>query len=393
MFSYIYRHRACVVALALMVSAIVMTDALAQSPMLADNATPAVRAETLFLQATRQSPGLHASLRMQNALQQLFAAYEAGDFAQARQLAERLIDAEQANSYDRAVAHQVAAQAAWKSNDRPMAQYHLQRVLDIDALSNDDHFPVLLLLAQLQVQDGQYEAGLANLERYAAESGSFTPEEQIIKGQALYRMGRAAEASEVIHAAITAVDEPKTSWQQLLMAAYIDANELEKALTVAAELARLHPDDKLIHTTAASLYAQTGDTAQAAQLLDSLRARGQLTDERDYRQLYTLHANIQGHEAQVIEIINEGLENGLLQADYSVWLALAQSYYYSGQIPQAIDAWQQAAPLADNGETWLNLARILHAEKRIDEAKQAARHALSKGIANADDAQRIINLR
>ena len=63
------------------------------------------------------------------------------------------------------------------------------------------------------------------------------------------------------------------------------------------------------------------------------------------------------------------------------------------QIPQAIEAWQKAAPLSKDGETYLNLAKVLHSEDRIPEAKEAARQALAKGVKRADDAKKIINLK
>ena len=87
------------------------------------------------------------------------------------------------------------------------------------------------------------------------------------------------------------------------------------------------------------------------------------------------------------------MQKGILKPDYQVYLALAQSYYYSDQVPQAIEAWQKAAPLSKDGETYLNLARVLHAEGRVPEAKQAAQQALAKGVKNQADAKKIINLK
>ena len=53
----------------------------------------------------------------------------------------------------------------------------------------------------------------------------------------------------------------------------------------------------------------------------------------------------------------------------------------------------EAAPLSKDGETYLNLARVLHSEGRIPEAKQAARDAKAKGVKNPADADKIINLK
>src|SRR5690606_29476715 len=116
-------------------------------------------------------------------------------------------------------------------------------------------------------------------------------------------------------------------------------------------------------------------------------------DEKEYKQLYSIYANTDNHEKDVIAVINEGLQKGILKPDYQVYLALAQSYYYTDQVPQAIANWQKAAPLSKDGETCLNLAKVLHSEGRIPEAKEAARKALDKGVKKPDEAKKIINLK
>src|SRR5690606_33384170 len=128
-------------------------------------------------------------------------------------------------------------------------------------------------------------------------------------------------------------------------------------------------------------------------VMEKLRAAGQLTEEREYRQLYITYANLEGREKDVIAVINEGMEKGVLKPDYQTHLALAQSYYYSEQIPQAIEHWQKAAPLSKDGETYLNLARVLWQEGKQAEAKAAAQQALAKGVRKPEDARKIINLK
>jgi len=395
MFSRSYRPSAALIVLALALSSAVIADVLAQDQGNAsarNDETPAT--EEAFPQATRQSPALRASIRMQRRFQRLFDFYEKDDFAQVGTLAQEIIEAEHASAYDKAAAHQLAAQVAWRNNDAPLAAQHLQQVLELDALNNTQHFQAMRMLAQLQLQDEQYETGLANLERYLAESGSHTAEDWIIKGHALYQMRRYDQAIEALQAAMAATDNPLSQqWQPLLLSAYMEAQRTDEAIKLAEQLAAAQPDDKQAHINLATVYIQANQLPRAAEVLEQLRRDGQLEQEQEYRQLYSIYAQIEGREAQVIAVINEGLQKGILQADYPVYLALAQSYYYSGQIPQAISAWQQAAPLSEDGETWLNLARVLHAENRISEAKQAAQHALAKGVRDPNDANGIINLK
>ena len=45
--------------------------------------------------------------------------------------------------------------------------------------------------------------------------------------------------------------------------------------------------------------------------------------------------------------------------------------------------------MAPDGETYLNLAKVLGKKGRIAEAKQAAQQALDKGVKNPDDAKKL----
>ncbi len=251
----------------------------------------------------------------------------------------------------------------------------------------------MLMLAQLQLQDDQTAEGLASLDKFLAESKSTRPEDLILKGQALYQAQRYQEAIPVLKQAIAASPEPKDSWNQLLMASYAEAGQTGEAVKAAEALAAKSPNDKKAQLNLASMYMQADQMDKAAAVMDKLRAAGQLTDEKEYKQLYSIYANTEGHEKDVIAVINEGMQKGILKPDYQTYLALAQSYYYTDQLPQAIENWQKAAPLSKDGETYLNLAKVLHSEGRVAEAKQAAQQALAKGVKKPEDAKKIINLK
>ena len=127
-------------------------------------------------------------------------------------------------------------------------------------------------------------------------------------------------------------------------------------------------------------------------MLEKIRTSGQLETADEYRQLYATYLNMDGQESQAIAVIEEGLAKGILQPNYEAYVALAQSYYFSKQDAKAIEAYQKAAPLDEDGETYLNLARVLWQADRIAEAKQAAQQALDKGLDTPEDARKILAL-
>ncbi len=355
-----------------------------------DNSTE--KAEARYPDATRQEPTDKGARKLQARLQKMFEAYTKDDFAAARAQADGILASDLATPYDKAVSAQIASQAAYHTDDMPAALVFIQQALDANALDNNNHYQLMYMLASLQLQEEQYAEGLATLERFLSETKSKDPEVLALKGQALYQAESFAEAIPALKQAIAASPEPKDSWQQLLMAAYSEVGQSDEALAIAEAIAARAPGDKRAQMNLAGVYLQTDRFDQAAAVLEKLRASGQFTEEREYRQLYATYANMDGKEKEVISVINDGIAQGVLKPDHQTYLALAQSYYYSDQIPPAIEAWQKAAPMAPDGETYLNLAKVLWQEDRVPEAKQAARAALEKGLRKPDEAKKIVAL-
>ena len=390
-------HKAVLsVLIATALTGAVVTDAFAQSSRSSERGNRGgkqAKAEVLFPNATREEPKEKASSKMSSKLQKLIDNYNDQKFPETLQIAGEILGNSASNNYDKSLAAQLASQAAYQTDDTAGAIRYLKQALELNGLDNNGHFQAMLMLGQLQLQEDQTAEGLVTLDKYFAESKSTKPEELIAKGQALYQLERYQEAIPVLQQAIAASPEPKDNWNQLLMAALSEAGQTGEALKTAEALAAKNPNDKKAQLNLANMYMQADQMPKAAAVMDKLRSSGQLTEEREYKQLYSIYANTENKEKDVIAVINEGMQKGILKPDYQVYLALAQSYYYSDQVPQAIDAWQKAAPLSKDGETYLNLARVLHAEGRVPEAKQAAQQALAKGVKNQADAKKIINLK
>jgi len=342
--------------------------------------------------ASRKEPGIKASSKAGPKLQKMMKLYDDDKAAEARALADEIINNSAFNAYDHAFAAQIAAQIAYEGDDTVSAIAYLDKALGFDALDNNSHYNVMLMKAQLQLQEDKYQEGLATIDRFLSETKSQNPEHLVVKGNALYRLEKYPEAAAVLKQAIDASPEPRADWQQLLMAAYAESGQGDQAIAMAEKVAAKSPNDKRAQMNLAAVYLQADKYDKAAVVMEKLRAAGQLTEDRDYRQLFATYLNMDGREKEAAAVIKEGLDKGILKPDHQVYLALAQSYYFSDQPGPAIDAYKKAAPLDDDGETYLNLARLLWQEERVPEAKEAAKQAIAKGLNKPDDAKKILAL-
>lgn len=358
----------------------------------ASNPKGSAAAEERYPDATRAAPPAKASPKLSRRLKVMMDHYDKNEGAEARIVADEVIANDKANSYETSFAAQIAAQIAYDADDAATAMRYLEQALQFDGLDNNAHFDSMLMLAQLQLQEEHYPDSLATFDRYLSESKTQKPEHLVLKGNALYRMERFSEAAAVLEQAISATPEPRADWLQLLMGAYSETGQGDKAAQLAQQLASKNPGDKSAQMNLAAIYLQGNMLDKAADVLEGLRSAGQLTEAQDYQQLYSTYLNLDGKEKQAAEVISEGLEKGVLNPDFSVYQALAQAYYFSDQINPAIDAYNKAAPLDSDGETYLNLARVLWQEDRIAEAKEAAKQAIAKGVKQPKDAQTIVAL-
>ncbi|HZX77528.1 tetratricopeptide repeat protein [Lysobacter sp.] len=344
-----------------------------------------------YPEATRKAEA-KASSKASPKLQKMVDLYDDDKAQEAIAAANEIIANPAFNAYDHAFAAQIAAQASYDNDDAAAAKKYLQQAIDFDGLDNNSHFGAMYMLAQLQLQDDQYAESLKTLDRFFAETKSTKPEQLVVKGNALYRLERYPEAATVLKQAIDASPDPKPEWQQLLMATYAESGNAAEATRMAEAVAAKNPNDKRAQMNLAAVYQQADMLDKSAAVLEKLRAAGQLTDDREYRQLYATYLNMDGREKDAIGVINEGLQKGILKPDYQAYVALAQANYFADQFGPAIDAYKKAAPLAPDGETYLNLARVLWQEDRIPEAKEAAKQAVAKGVKKPEDAKKILAL-
>lgn len=347
------------------------------------------QAPSKYPQASRQEPEERATAKFSPQLKVIFDAYERKDFPVVVAGADQIIADSEANAYEHAVAARLAG-VTQLNTDNAKALTYFQKAIEFNGLTNNEHYEAMLLVAQIQQQAKQYEQSQATLDRFMSETKTQEPEQLALKGNNLYRLKRLPEAATALEQAIKASPEAPAQWKQLLMGIYSDMGRTEEAAKMAESATTGQPNDKQGQLNLASTYMQSGQDDKAAEVLEKLRTSGELTEAQDYKNLYAIYSNAGGKEAQVITVIRDGLDKGILKQEFHTYNALAQAYWFSDKPNDAIEAYKVAAPLAPDGETYLNLARALKNADRQVEAREAARQALAKGVKKPEDANRII---
>ena len=311
----------------------------------------------MYPNATRQSPEAKASPKTIKSLQAMQELYEKDDWAGVISKADELGGMASANAYDKAFAYSMAGNAAANMNDQAKAATYFGKAVDANGLENDGHYAAMYNLAIIQYGEEKYADALATIDRFLAETKSGKAD------QLAFRAGVLA-----------------------------GLNRNDEAAAIYKDLINKNPTDKrlLMNGVAALQGAEKFDDAN--KLLEQAYQRGMLTEPRELRALYIGYMNAQRWtEAQ--KVVDDGVAKGILQPgpelarDYQI---LAQTAYANDNMPLAIAMYKRAAPMAADGEAYLNLAKVLDMDGKKAEAKAAAKSALDKGIKKPEDAKRIL---
>ena len=321
-------------------------------------AEAAESAPAAYPNATRVSPEAKASGKMRKHLQALQALFEKQDMAGVIAKAEELVAMPDANAYEKSYAYSLAGNAAADLDDQAKAASYFQSALDSNGLENDGHFSTMYNIAVIHYGEEQNEQALATLDRFLAETKSDKPEHQSFRGGILANMGRNEEAAAVYTA-----------------------------------LSASNPADKRLLMNAVATLQNADKFEQATALLEDAYKRGMLTENQEVRALYIGYMNLsRWDDAQ--KVIDDGVAKGVLQPgpdlarDYQV---LAQNAYEEDRIALAIQLYEKAAPIAADGEAYLNLAKVLEYSGKKAEAKAAATKALAKGLKKPSDAESLLS--
>lgn len=311
----------------------------------------------LYPNATRTSPEAKSSGKMIKNLQSLQELYEKQDMAGVVAKAEEIAAMPAANAYDKSFAYSMAGNAAADLDDQAKAADYFRKAVDANGLDNDSHFTTMYNQAVILFGLEKYAEALATIDRFLAESKSEKPEHQAFRAGVLANLGRNDEAAAIYK-----------------------------------DLIARNPGDKRILMNAVAALQNAEKFDQANALLEDAYKRGMLTESRELRALYIGYMNAsRWDDAQ--KVIEAGVAKGVLQAgpdlarDYQV---LAQNAYSEDKLPLAIDLYGKAAPMAADGEAYLNLAKVLDYAGKKAEAKAAAQKALDKGVKKPEDAKKIL---
>lgn len=328
--------------------------------------------------ATRQEPKLEMSSGDQRQLNKAADLVNDNKAAEAEPLIQKVLEDDRASKYAQSFAHELLGQVYYEQDKSANAIAEYQKAIQIDGLPNNQHFQVLFMVAQLQLQDEKYQDSLATLEQWEKLTGSQTAEEQALKANAYYRLDKYQEAADTMKKALSMTDKPQPSWQQILMGSYFELNQYDQAADIVkAELAKDPNNMKLINNLA-TIYVQGNKDQQALEVLGQAKAKGLITTSDDYVQLAKLYS-VANQPKSAAETMKEGFAKGIIKPGYDTYKLEGDVCTQAEQDDCAIEGYSKAAPLAKDGNIDYQLGYVYYYADKPKDAVDALTRAITKG--------------
>lgn len=349
-----------------------------------------------FPNATRKEPAkLELSESQHKKINAAYDALDEGDDAKAEQLLTEAKGAKRASKYEQALALQGLSQVAYNKDEVGTAVELNKQAIALDALDNNSQFNLMYQVAQMSIMDERYEEALTAIDDYFKVSGATNKADAwSLKGNALYRLERFPEAGEAMKKAISLSPKPNDSWNQMLVAIYYESDNFPEAAKAAEEILAKNPNDKGVRQQLSAIYLEMEQNDKAIALLENAYKQGQLSEEKDLKQLYQLYNYVE-KPAEAARVINEGLQKGVLKPSAETYKGLGDAYAINAEsiedsgdsisaarkeaLKKATDAYGEAVKLGADADVEMTRGHLLVEAEDWGNAKAALSSAIAKG--------------
>ena len=342
--------------------------------------------ETKYPNASRSAPKSDLSnASEQKSLQEGLDALNAGDDAKAQEQLQKLEDSSK-SKYAKGIALEGLANLKFNASDYPGAIALYKQLLELNSVGNDAYFDSMYNLANAYVAAEQYQAALDQLKIWREQGKRESADSYALEGNAYYRMQKFPEAIAAIKKAQSMTDQPKDSWNSILMASLSESGKGGEASSVIEPQLQKDPKNKQLIHNALVLYVQDNQNDKALALLDREHKDGLLTEENDYVTNARFYANIgQGSENPSVatkgaDLLQEGMTKNIVKPSFDNYKLQGDLYIVAQEQDKALAAYGKASPLASNGDIDYTRAQIIGAQQNWPEAKSMADKAIARGV-------------
>ena len=333
------------------------------------------------------------SATVAKALQKAAEANEAEDFNGVLKILDGLMKKYDGyNETEKANVNQFYAFTYYQleQNDKAIEAYkRLLAIPNVEEKAEALHRGTLYSLAQMLFLKEDYRGAVKYLEEWFAITTEPGANAYVLLGQGYYQMDDYDKALPNVLKAIDIQNakgkEVKENWYLLARAMYFSKEAYQDAFDVSRILIHKFPK-KGYYSAVAQLYGQLGEEFNQYSAYAALHDGGMMESSAEYVTYASLlFQNDRPYKAAVV--LEEGFKKKKVDRNENNLKLLANGWMLCKNDKKAIPVLEDAAKIAETGDTYASLAQSYLNLEKFEEAYKAARNAFKKGkLKRADNA-------
>ena len=282
------------------------------------------------------------------------------------------------SNYEAAVVRELSADLYIARGDFANAMSALQPVVQRNILQGSEQREAQLTLGKLLVANGQYQQGLDTLRNLVQGQENTSPDVLVAMAQAYAQLGQCRQAVPEVKRAIDSSADPAAEWYQLQVFCLYQEHDYAGAADALQAALNRYPEQTQYWQQLGEAYAQSGDASKALAVYALMYRQGLVRQPQDYMNLTSLYMqnNLPYQGAQILQ---EGLQSGVVPASEANYMLLASAWQDAGDMDRAVAALGEAVKQSKSGDAYVLQAQIYTQRHEWFSAIDTAKKAIAKG--------------
>lgn len=292
-----------------------------------------------------------------------------------------LLDTKSSSEFDSATVNRFLGNLYATKDEKKAIQY-LTLAVKPDLLVFNDQAASLRLLADMLLQDKQYQKAIDTYENWLRFTGEQVSDVYMRIANAYYLMNQHSKVLSPADDAIRFADKLIPGPYQLKMAALYETKRYKELITVVETMVELFPENKQFWVYLGNFYTLTEEYDKSLSILHLAYTQGYLEKPAEVKMLARMYVNnnIPFSAAKVMEA---NVKSGLIKRDKESLTFIASNYQNSREFVKAAEYYGEVAKLANDAEAYRRQGSAYLSVQRYNDAIKAFDKALSLNVEKA----------
>ena len=289
-----------------------------------------------------------------------------------------LLEAKSSNAFDTATLNRFLGNL-YATKDEKQAIKYLTLAVAPDELTFNDQAGSLKLLADMLLQDKQYQKAIKAYENWIMFTGEQNSDAYMRIANAYYLMNQYDKVLAPADDAIRFAPKPIEGPYQLKMAALYETKRYKELITVVETMVQLFPENKQFWVYLGNFYTLTEEFSKSLSTLQLAYSQGYLEKDSEVRMLAQMYANNNiPYKAAVT--MEKHMKSGLVKRDKTNLNFIASNYQSAREFLKAAEYYGEVAKLTNDADAYRRQGSAYSAVQRYNEAIAAYDKALSMNV-------------